>query len=88
VLLAECGSHAVVGLEMGHYEVSEVHGAHRELSQVGPEMLVLVDAGITSGGFWNMCVSAGPMPWGPGKPERGSTWSSNAAWRMAPCWHG
>lgn len=51
VLLAECGSHAVVGLEMGHYEVSEVHGAHRELSQVGPEMLVLVDAGITSGGF-------------------------------------
>jgi DDE family transposase/transposase IS4-like protein len=51
VLLAECGSHAVVGLEMGHYEVSEVHGAHRLLSQIGPEMLVLVDAGITSGGF-------------------------------------
>jgi len=42
---------AVVGLEMGHYEVSEVHGAHRLLEQVGPEMLVLVDAGITSGGF-------------------------------------
>ena len=51
VLLAECGSHAVVGLEMGHYEVSEVHGAHRLLEQVGPEMLVLVDAGIISGGF-------------------------------------
>ena len=27
VLLAECGSHAVVGLEMDRYEVSEVHGA-------------------------------------------------------------
>ena len=50
VLLAECGSHAVVGLEMGRYDVSEVHGAHRLLEQVGPDMLVMVDAGITSGG--------------------------------------
>ena len=51
VLLAECGSHAVVGLEIDGYAVSEVHGAHRLLEQVGPNMLVLVDAGITSGGF-------------------------------------
>ena len=51
VLLAECGSHALVGLEMGRYDVSEVHGAHRLLEQIGPEMLVLMDAGITSGGF-------------------------------------
>ena len=51
VLLAECGSHAVVGLEIDRYDVSEVHGAHRLLEQIGPEMLVLVDAGITSGGF-------------------------------------
>jgi hypothetical protein len=51
VLLAECGSHAVVGLEIDRYDVSEVHGAHRLLSQIGPEMLVLMDAGITSGGF-------------------------------------
>src|SRR5438094_775570 len=51
VLLAECGSHAVVGLELDHYEVSEVHGAHRLLEQVGPNTLVLMDAGITSGGF-------------------------------------
>jgi Transposase DDE domain len=51
VLLAECGSHAVVGLEIERYDVSEVHGAHRQLAQVGPDMLVLVDAGITSGGF-------------------------------------
>ena len=51
VLLAECGPHAVVGLEIDGYEVSEVHGAHRLLEQVGPNMLVLVDAGITSGGF-------------------------------------
>jgi hypothetical protein len=29
VLLSECGSHAVVGLEMDPYRVSEVHGAHR-----------------------------------------------------------
>src|SRR5258708_24588784 len=51
VLLAECGPHAVVGLEIDGYEVSEVHGAHRLLEQVGRNMLVLVDAGITSGGF-------------------------------------
>ena len=51
VLLAECGSHGVVGLEMGRYDVSEVHGAHHLLEQVGPDMLVLVDAGIISGGF-------------------------------------
>ena len=51
VLLAECGSHAVVGLEMDRYDVSEVHGAYRLLSQVGPDMLVLVDAGLISGAF-------------------------------------
>ena len=51
VLLAECGSHAVVGLEMDRYDVSEVHGAHRLLSQIGPNMLVLVDAGLISGAF-------------------------------------
>src|SRR2546429_6441855 len=51
VLLAECGSHGVVGLEIGRYDVSEVHGAHHLLEQVGPDMLVMVDAGITSCGF-------------------------------------
>jgi len=51
VLLAECGSHAVVGLEIGRYDVSEVHGAQRLLEELGPDRLVLVDAGITSGGF-------------------------------------
>ncbi|HEY6410799.1 MAG TPA: IS4 family transposase, partial [Ktedonobacteraceae bacterium] len=50
-LLAECGPHAVVGLESDGYAVSEVHGAHRLLEQIGPDMLVMVDAGITSGGF-------------------------------------
>ncbi len=51
VLLAECGSHAVVGLELDRYDVSEVHGAYRLLSQLGPDMLVLVDAGLISGTF-------------------------------------
>src|SRR5437588_1215802 len=51
VLLAECGSHGVVGLEIDRYDVSEVHGAHRLLEQMGPQTLVLMDAGITSGGF-------------------------------------
>ncbi len=52
VLLSECGSHAVVGLRMDRYDVSEVHGAHQLLAQIGPNMLVLVDAGITSAGFF------------------------------------
>src|SRR5256714_2518968 len=51
VLLAECGPHVVVGLEIDGYDISEVHGAHRLLEQIGRNMLVLVDAGITSGGF-------------------------------------
>ncbi len=51
VLLAECGSHAVVGLQMDRYDVSEVHGAYRLLCQVGPDMLLLVDAGLISGAF-------------------------------------
>src|SRR5438270_1369692 len=51
VLLAECGSHAVVGLELDRYDVSEVHGAYRLLSQVGPDMLLLMDAGLISGAF-------------------------------------
>ncbi len=51
VLLAECGSHAVVGLELDRYDVSEVHGAYRLLWRVGPDMLLLVDAGLISGAF-------------------------------------
>jgi hypothetical protein len=51
-LLAECGSHTVVGLQMDRYDVSEVHAAHRLLEQVGPDMLVMSDAGITAGGFF------------------------------------
>src|SRR5438270_4384964 len=51
VLLAECGSHAVVGLSINRYDLSEVHGAHGLLGQAGPDMLVMTDAGITSGGF-------------------------------------
>jgi hypothetical protein len=42
VLLAECGSHAVVGLEMDR---------HRLLSRMGPDMLVMADAGLISGGL-------------------------------------
>jgi len=74
VLLAECGSHAVVGLSIDGYAVSEVHGAHRLLEQVGANMLVLVDAGITGGeGFSSTPVSEGLMCWGPWKPGRGNS---------------
>lgn len=51
VLLAECGTHAVVELELSRYDVSEVHAAHRLLDELGRDTLLLVDAGILSGGF-------------------------------------
>jgi hypothetical protein len=51
VLLAECGTHAVVGMEISGYDESEVHGSHRLLHLVGRGMLVLVDGGIVSAGF-------------------------------------
>jgi hypothetical protein len=43
---------SVVGLEIDPYTVSEVHGAHRLLELMGPDMLVMTNAGITSGGFF------------------------------------
>ena len=52
VLLVKCGSHVVVGLQTCRYDVSEVHGAHQLLDKMGPDMLFLVDAGITGGGFF------------------------------------
>ncbi len=52
VLLVECGSHVVVGLQTCRYDVSEVHGAHQLLNKMGPDTLFLVDAGITGGGFF------------------------------------
>ena len=36
---------------MDRYDVSEVHGAYRLLSHIGPDMLLLVDAGLISGAF-------------------------------------
>ncbi|MDQ6659499.1 MAG: transposase [Chloroflexota bacterium] len=51
VLLVETGSHAVTGLRLSGYAVSEVHGAHQLLEEVADRTLVMVDAGIMSGGF-------------------------------------
>src|SRR5260221_11868847 len=44
VLLAECGSHAVVGFSSNRSDLSEVHAAPGCRGQVGPDMLVLTDA--------------------------------------------
>jgi hypothetical protein len=52
VLLVECGSHATIGLQIDRQDVSEIKGAYSVLSQVGPNTLVLTDAGITSAGFF------------------------------------
>jgi Transposase DDE domain/Insertion element 4 transposase N-terminal len=52
VLLVECASHGVVGLEISGSTISEIHGAHRLLERIGRDTLVLVDAGITAGGFF------------------------------------
>jgi Transposase DDE domain/Insertion element 4 transposase N-terminal len=51
VLLAECGSHTVVGMQISRYDESEVHGSHTLLCLIGRNMLLLVDAGIISAGF-------------------------------------
>src|SRR5260221_10775251 len=51
VLLAECGSHAVVELEISRYDGSEGPGAPRLLDELGRDTRVLVDAGIIPGGF-------------------------------------
>jgi Transposase DDE domain/Insertion element 4 transposase N-terminal len=51
VLLAECGTHAVVGMKISRYDESEVHGSHMLLRLVSRDMLVLVDGGIISAGF-------------------------------------
>ena len=54
VLLAECGTHAVVGMHISRYDESEVHGSHLLLCSVSRDMLVLVDGGIISAG----CIQA------------------------------
>jgi hypothetical protein len=59
VLLVECGTHATVGLTIDGYDVSEVHGAHQLLNQIGRDTLVLVDAGITGGSFFEHVRSQG-----------------------------
>lgn len=51
VLLAECGTHAVVGMQISRYDESEVHGSHVLLTFISRDMLVLVDGGIISAGF-------------------------------------
>jgi hypothetical protein len=51
VLLVECGSHTVVGMQISRYDESEVHGSHTLLCLIGRDMLLLVDAGIISAGF-------------------------------------
>ena len=51
VLLAECGTHAVAGMQISRYDESEVHGSHLLLCLVARDMLVLVDGGIISAGF-------------------------------------
>src|SRR5260370_22880035 len=51
VLLVECGSHAVIGIQISRYDESEVHGSHELLCLVSRDMLALVDAGIISAGF-------------------------------------
>ena len=51
VLACEVGTHAVVGLQILGWDVSEVHGAQCLLEHIGPNMLLMVDAGLISGGL-------------------------------------
>lgn len=62
VLLAECGSHVVVGLEMDRYDVSEVHGAYRLLWQIG---WCWWTQGSSRAPLSSRCERVGRMSWGP-----------------------
>ncbi|HEX3639919.1 MAG TPA: IS4 family transposase [Ktedonobacteraceae bacterium] len=69
VLLAECGTHAVVGIQISRYDESEVHGSHALLHLICCNMLLLVDAGIISAGFVQAVRNRGShvlasLPWG------------------------
>lgn len=90
VLLAECGSHAVVGLELDRYDVSEVHGAYCLLAQIGPDMLLLVDAGLISsqGRSLSRYEHAEPTSWVPWKQAHGNSPHAAAGCVMARCWRG
>lgn len=85
VLLVECGSHAVVGLETSRYDVSEEHGAHQLLNTMGPDTLFLVDAGITGGGFLSTSVSnlATSLEWC--KQAPGQICPNKDGWLMDRC---
>jgi hypothetical protein len=52
VLLVECGTHAIVDVDLDACRRSEHHGAHRLLRSLTSDMLVTLDAGFLSVGLW------------------------------------
>jgi hypothetical protein len=59
VALAECGTHAVFGAEVGVYPESEATLAERLLSRLEPGMLVLADRGFFSYALWRKASAGG-----------------------------
>ena len=88
VLLAECGTHAVVELELSRYDVSEVHAAHRLLDELGGTRCCWWTPASSRAAFWSTHASAGCRCWGPWKPACGSTCRANDVWPMARYWSG
>ena len=79
---------AVVALEISRYDGSEVHGAHRLLDELGRDTLLLVDAGIISGGLLEHARQRGVQVLGRWKQACGRTCLANDAWPMARYWSG
>ena len=85
VLLAECGSHAVVGMQISRYDESEVHGSHALLPLISCNMLLLVDGGIISAGFVQAVRNReghvlAPLPSSMWKKDPGEGFRMGASW--------
>ena len=57
--LGECGSHALVAVQMGGYRTSEQALAKNLVGALKPGMLVLADRGFYSFGLWTAAKAAG-----------------------------
>ena len=57
--LAECGTHAIVGVAMGGYREAEQHLAQGVLGSLGSGMLVLADRGFFSHSLWTSAQASG-----------------------------
>jgi hypothetical protein len=59
VLLVECGTHAIVDVEVAGCRVAEREGARTLLRSISPQMLVTLDTGFYGAPFWEALTQKG-----------------------------